>query len=1096
MSIILSILIAFAGIMADLSRLETGKKHAQAAVQLSLQSALTRYHAPLKERYGIMSTNQSDEELEVLIWELLEKNLAVENRYTPGIFDLYGFEVKNVKVISCFNMTEDYVLEQQIAQFMKYRAPVNTLLNFVEKLKSLNTFMAQSGLLNKKMDLEKKLQKIREEQVYLSLLLSLRIKGFYSEYVQKGDIKDQISSIYKHIQSIKDNETDGGEYDSVFREMPCLTDNIAEVRKQINNIKNSLSYLENDLDSYKSNYRHIERSIRENAKQIDKLKDKIKGLEKSIDNENKKQTPDAGKILDLQKEIVLLEKETEKLSEQNEKLKSDMRAEAEKISDIKQEISEKDKEIKKLESEIDSVMALLKNKVNTCLRISSDIHEKAKLSHDCLFAVKKTVNKYINYHQQALSLTDKIEKGAKAAEGLISEINTEISKQREKSDNSFLMRIKADMEKLILNADPSVLDDIREKLKINLDNLEEIQNIIESTNKVLEEQMGNIDKLIKSIEKITDTCSIPKKENFGEAIENQIKIVENKISEKTKEYIKPSYNTEPKINKREKNEFFKWCNKVFNEDNNTDNSKDKGQQKKLKQNIEKTDKENKDNQASFNGGDKDLSDKELNDIFARLPSFKDKDGNYINVKNSDFEQPNEKDDENALLSDKESKKTDIEEKYGGLLNQNGSFSARIGQALSGASDALIKSLYVNEFIVGAFKNANIDTVSAPVIRPDSFSEESFFEKAEVEYIIFGAKREKTNANLASTTIFGIRMGLNLIHVYTNPDKTSAAFTAASAIAGWSGFGVPIVKNLILIGWAAGESWLDIKDINAGKPVPIYKTQNTWKLNLKSLFSDIADQFLDESTDWLKQYKNEMIDKGDDALQTVVRELVCSAVQEAFVPLEQAITDLGEDLDMVSNVTIKGIESINEFDDLESLKKWISKTVHKQYESIKEEGQSWTKLKIEEYKKKITDEIVAFIFKSSAYKNFVAKMKDGLDGIIEKGADKLADSVKKLGNGIKDTGIKDQIVGTVVSFDYIDYLRILLLVVPQRTKLLRTSDLMQLNMQKLLDNPGFCLSDYNSFLIVEADISMKYLFLPIFTNNDEKGQIKIRWGYGY
>ena len=49
----------------------------------------------------------------------------------------------------------------------------------------------------------------------------------------RKDIKDQISSIYKHIQSIKDNETDGGEYDSVFREMLCLTDNIAEVRNRL-----------------------------------------------------------------------------------------------------------------------------------------------------------------------------------------------------------------------------------------------------------------------------------------------------------------------------------------------------------------------------------------------------------------------------------------------------------------------------------------------------------------------------------------------------------------------------------------------------------------------------------------------------------------------------------------------------------------------------------------------------------------------------------------------------------------------------------------------------------------------------------------------
>lgn len=1093
-SIILSVLIAFSGIMVDLSRLQAGKKHAQAAVQLSLQSALTRYHAPLKERYGIMSTNQNNEELEALVLELLEKNLAAENRYTPGVIDLYGFEVNSVKVIPCFNLTEDYVLEQQITQFMKYRAPVNTLLNFVEKLKSLNTFMAQSGLLNKKMDLEKKLQKIREEQVYLSLLLSQRIKGFVSGKIQSGDIKNRIGSIYKNTQSIKGLESTGGEYDSAFREMPNLADNISDVRKKINDIRGSISNLEDEMYSCEDNYEYIERLRKENTDYINKLKDKITGLEKSIENENKKSVPDTEKILKLKTEIESLEKEIESLKKTDEALKADMNAESEKISDIEKEISYWNNEIKKCENEIESDMALLQNKVNLCIRVSSDIRDKVKSVYDSLIEINTIIKKYISYHKQALSLTDEIEKGAKAADGLISEINAEISKQRGKSDNSFLMRIKADIEKLILNADISVISDIRQKTDINFANLMEIQSSIENTIANLEEQLKNIDKLIKSIEKITETCNIPARESFGGEIEDSIKLMENQIIEKTKEYNEPLYSIEPKINNKEKNEFFKWCNKVFKEDNNTDNSKDKGQQKKLKQNIEKTDEDNKDNQAAFNGEDKNLSDKELNEIFARLPSFKDKDGNYINVKNSDLTLQN--DDENALLSDQESKNTDIEEKYGEFLNQNGSFAEKIGQALQGASDALIKSLYVNEFIVGAFKNANVDTVSAPVIRPDSFSGETFFEKAEVEYIIFGGKREKSNANLAGASIFGIRMGLNLIHVYTNPDKTSAAFTAASAIAGWSGFGVPIVKNLILIGWAAGESWLDVKDINAGKPVPIYKTQNTWKLNLKSLFSDIAEQIFDESSDWLKQNKNELIDKGDDALQTAIKDLVSSTVQEAFVPLEQAVADLGEDLDNSANATIKDIESINEFDDIEGLKKWILETVQKQYNSIKEEGQSWTKLKIEEYKKKITEEITAFIFKSSAYKNFVSKMKDGLDGIIEKGAEKLADSVNKLGNKVKDTGVKDQIVGTVVSFDYIDYLRILLMVVPQRTKLLRTADLMQLNMQKSLDNPDFCLSDYNSFLIIEADISIKYLFLNLFESKDEKGQIKIRWGYGY
>ena len=150
--------------MVDLSRLRAGEKHARAAVQLSVQSALTQYYAPLKENYGMMAMGHEQEKLEAMIADLLEKNLAVENRYMPGYTDLYGFEVENVSVTPLFNLSEDYVLEQQITQFMKYRAPVSTISNFVEKLKAMNTFMAQSGLIKKSMDLENKLQKIRRNR--------------------------------------------------------------------------------------------------------------------------------------------------------------------------------------------------------------------------------------------------------------------------------------------------------------------------------------------------------------------------------------------------------------------------------------------------------------------------------------------------------------------------------------------------------------------------------------------------------------------------------------------------------------------------------------------------------------------------------------------------------------------------------------------------------------------------------------------------------------------------------------------------------------------------------------------------------------------
>jgi hypothetical protein len=253
MSIVLSALIAFTGIIVDASRLKAAKKHAQAAVQLSVQSALTQYHAPLKEHYGFMSIGYEREELEVFILELLENNLSVENAYMPECVDLYGFNVENVAVTSLFNLTEDYVLEQQITQFMKYRAPVSAVGNFLEKLKALKTYMAQSGVLNKKMDLEKKLQKIREEQVYLHLLLTERIGGFSDDGMLPKNIQNHLNKVTELTNEIKNIEKPGAELADNWASMLRISERINEAKNHIKRFEREVRELEEEKARCKTN---------------------------------------------------------------------------------------------------------------------------------------------------------------------------------------------------------------------------------------------------------------------------------------------------------------------------------------------------------------------------------------------------------------------------------------------------------------------------------------------------------------------------------------------------------------------------------------------------------------------------------------------------------------------------------------------------------------------------------------------------------------------------------------------------------------------------------------------------------------------------
>lgn len=1088
-SIALSVIIAFSGLMVDLSRLRAGEKHARAAVQLSVQSALTQYHAPLKENYGLMAMGHSQEELQAMIGELLEKNLAVENQYMPGLTDLYGFQVESVTVTPIFNLTETDVLQQQITQYMKYRAPTAMVGSFLEKLKSLKTCMAQSGLLNKKMELEKALQKIREEQVYLRLLLSERIHGFTSGKKPCTAISGKLDAAEHHLETIRSVEASGGALENSWQKIPGYTEIISEAQGKISGLEAEISGLVAEREPYQKQYDSLQSRIQSQKGEAARIGREIDKLERDIAQEKGKKKPNEAAITTWQAKIEELKEDLEQCNEALASLESECETTSKKIVELDRQISSIRSEIRSIEASIQDEKDELAKEVNFCVTSLEGIRSKADAILNQVTLLQLVTEKYVRYHQEALKLIDEAKKGCEKAQTLTDEVRAEIDEQSRQADSAFLTRVKADVQKLVLNADPNVLQAIRTDLESNLTLLGVIDTAAGKAFETISQSLNDLDQFIEKTRKIPQTCQPIPRETFEPSVDKAVKSLAKQITGTVVDYRKPEYVIEPKINQKEKNEFAKWCNQVFGEDNETDTSRDKGQQKKLKQNIKAQDEENRENQQTFKGSDEKMSDKELEKLFKELPSWRDENGNYPNVVSSG--EALAAVESSPLPDSEENRNTDIEQSYSNALNRTGNFAKIIGETLTNAGEALIQSLYVNEFIVSAFKNANMDTDSRTMLLYTRQKGETFYEKAEVEYILFGCRREKTNANLAQATIFGIRMGLNLLHVYTNPDKTATATTAAVSIAGWTGFGVPIVKNLILIGWAAGESWLDMRDINEGKDVAVYKTKHTWKLDLKSLFSDIAGEIIKDSSDWLKETTGDLITKADKALQDTVGEIVSSMVHEAFLPLEEIVQEFGEAGETVNLPTGSGLQEPDALNSMEDLENWVFQMAQKEFEAIKKQSVEWTKTKIEDCKKKITEEIMAFLFKSQAYKNFDSQIRGGLNDLIDAGAEQLSEAVQQLGSKLGDTGTKDELVGKVVSFDYTDYLRVLLLVVPQKTKLLRCADLMQMNMSKTLDNPQFLLSNYHSFVIVEAEISMRFFFLP-----RDRERIKVRWGYGY
>ena len=1072
-SMILSVLIAFSGTVVDLSRFRAGEKLARAAVQMSVESALTQYFAPLRDNYGLWASGYNTEELEALIYDLLEKNLSVENAFMPGVTDLFGFSVENVTVHPMFNLADENILEKEITQYMKYRAPVNTVGLFIEKLKALNMSMAQSGVLKKRMELEDEIQKVREKQVYLSMLLAERIP-LYLKPVDR--INDNLVSISSLLSEINSAEEKNRELDKSYHAMPPLIGRIKDARIRIHGIEKEISDLEDELVPLERQYRQTESKIDSYYEEIEDMEREISKLEKKISEEEKKDDPDENLIRSYNNEIDKLNGYIRRIERNIQSLNDELEEIYDDIKDIKQKISLRYEQIKSVEKSVESDEKQLRKEIDTCIKILGDIKRRAETIKEKMLEIKDTVSIFAKYNEEGMKLVSEILKQSEEITGLTEKINSDIAKQSEKSDNAFLVKIKADMKKLSLTVNPEVLGAIKSDLEQNYKSLNEAGSMADYSIRKVDEITDSIQVFINRTEQVYETLNFQEREVFGPRLKEHVNNVNEKVNLTVSVYKMNSYDLEPAVNQKEKNEFYRWCNKVFSEKNET-GDKGKGYEKKLRDNLKKADDKGKEeSEKSFDGKDGKMPDKELDRLFSSLPSGRNNENGSSPVK--------EKSDE------------ELEEQYKKQLDNNGDIASRIEDALSDIGENLLKLLYINEYIICAFKNANIDKVPTQSINIYGGPAKTFFEKAEVEYILFGKKKEKANASLTQMSIFGIRMGLNLLHVYMSTDKTSAALTAALSISGWTGFGVPIIKNLILIGWAAGESYVDLKDLNEGKDVPVYKTENTWKLNLKSIFTGIAGQFLDESSEWIKQTKDELVDKADDAVKSLIREMVSAAVHAAFMPVQKTITELGNESDTAGGIELINPGSLSEINDMDDLKEWVQEFCLKQYQAIKDEASEWTESKLEDYKSKLTDKIVDLIINSSAYKKIFSALKESLDNIIDAGANSLSESINQIGASIADQGMQSQLVGTVVSFNYTDYLRLLLFTVPKKTKLLRAADLIQLNMSETLDNPDFMLSEYNSFIVVEADIQMRAMFIPSFLKRTEPGRFKIRWGYGY
>ena len=128
---------------------------------------------------------------------------------------------------------------------------------------------------------------------------------------------------------------------------------------------------------------------------------------------------------------------------------------------------------------------------------------------------------------------------------------------------------------------------------------------------------------------------------------------------------------------------------------------------------------------------------------------------------------------------------------------------------------------------------------------------------EWEYIIKGSNDDEENYRACRTRLFIARNALNLISIYSDPEKTELIISVAESITpGPLGL---VTQAILAEAWAALETEEDIEDLYGDKRVPILKRGDQWKTDLGAVLdsTEVRGKLDDESKELLEEKKDEL-----------------------------------------------------------------------------------------------------------------------------------------------------------------------------------------------------------------------------------------------
>ena len=302
---------------------------------------------------------------------------------------------------------------------------------------------------------------------------------------------------------------------------------------------------------------------------------------------------------------------------------------------------------------------------------------------------------------------------------------------------------------------------------------------------------------------------------------------------------------------------------------------------------------------------------------------------------------------------------------------------KLADMLAGAAESFRDDLYITEYMTEMFScyttTKNPDGGDPIVVKSLSGytidAEHNYLFGCEQEYILWGQQGENTNRNIAYTTasIFAIRYVLNLAYAFTSPEIQASTLGIATAIAGWTVFGVPLVQTVLILAIALGETAWDILELKAGNDVVIYKSATTWRLSLTGLTKEVTDEAIDiakkaaidkvnetigKTSEMIENFANETVENVEKTFNGYAEQSVDTLVDSAVAGL---VTPLTSTLQMyILNQAAASEHAKDEISfQLDKLYQDMESTINSEAEGLAKEVKKWA---LDYFKKNMLDQV--------------------------------------------------------------------------------------------------------------------------------------------